>query len=382
MKITKLKTWQVPPRWLFLKIETDEGVYGWGEPVVEGRAATVEAAVHELSDYLIGQDPRNIEHLWNVMYRAGFYRGGPILMSAIAGIDQALWDLKGRELGVPVHQLLGGKVRDKMRMYAWTGGDRPADVGVGAKALVDQGFTAFKMNGTPEMQIVDSHKKIDDAVARVAEARDAVGGDVGIAVDFHGRVHRPMAKTLMRELEPYHLMFIEEPVAPEHLPALKHIAQDLATPIATGERLHTRFAFRDLLADGMVDIIQPDLSHCGGISEGLKIATLASAFDVAMAPHCPLGPLTLAASLQLDAVCHNAFIQEQSMGIHYNKDNDVLDYLVDKSALAIADGFCTIPEGPGLGVEIDEAFVEERAKVGHRWRNPVWQHEDGSVAEW
>ncbi|MGQ7249629.1 galactonate dehydratase [Halomonas sp. V046] len=382
MKITKLKTWQVPPRWLFLKIETDEGVYGWGEPVVEGRAATVEAAVHELSDYLIGQDPRNIEHLWNVMYRAGFYRGGPILMSAIAGIDQALWDLKGRELGVPVHQLLGGKVRDKMRMYAWTGGDRPADVGVGAKALVDQGFTAFKMNGTPEMQIVDSHKKIDDAVARVAEARDAVGGDVGIAVDFHGRVHRPMAKTLMRELEPYHLMFIEEPVAPEHLPALKHIAQDLATPIATGERLHTRFAFRDLLADGMVDIIQPDLSHCGGISEGLKIATLASAFDVAMAPHCPLGPLTLAASLQLDAVCHNAFIQEQSMGIHYNKDNDVLDYLVDKSALAIADGFCAIPEGQGLGVEIDEAFVEERAKIGHRWRNPVWQHEDGSVAEW
>ncbi|ALM51237.1 galactonate dehydratase [Halomonas huangheensis] len=382
MKITKLKTWQVPPRWLFLKIETDEGVYGWGEPVIEGRAATVEAAVHELSDYLIGEDPRNIEHLWNVMYRAGFYRGGPILMSAIAGIDQALWDLKGRELGVPVHQLLGGKVRNKMRMYAWTGGDRPSDVGVGAKALVDQGFTAFKMNGTPELQIVDSHSKIDDAVARIAEARDAVGPDVGIAVDFHGRVHRPMAKTLLRELEPYHLMFIEEPVAPEHLPMLKSIAQDLATPIATGERLHTRFAFRDLLADNMVDIVQPDLSHCGGISEGLKIATLASAYDVALAPHCPLGPLTLAASLQLDAVCHNAFIQEQSMGIHYNKDNDVLDYLVDKSALSIEDGYCAIPDGPGLGVEINEEFVEERAKVGHRWRNPVWQHEDGSVAEW
>lgn len=382
MKITKLKTWQVPPRWLFLKIETDEGVYGWGEPVIEGRAATVETAVHELSDYLIGEDPRNIEHLWNVMYRAGFYRGGPILMSAIAGIDQALWDLKGRDLGVPVHQLLGGKVRDRMRMYAWTGGDRPSEVGSGARALVDQGFTAFKMNGTAEMQIVDSHRKVDEAVARIAEARDAVGPDVGIAVDFHGRVHRPMAKTLLRELEPFHLMFIEEPVAPEHLPMLKSIGQDLATPIATGERLHTRFAFRDLLVDNMVDIVQPDLSHCGGISEGLKIATLASAWDVALAPHCPLGPLTLAASLQLDAVCHNAFIQEQSMGIHYNQDNDVLDYLVDKSALTIEDGFCAIPDGPGLGVEINEAFVEERAKVGHRWRNPVWQHDDGSVAEW
>ncbi|WP_455565516.1 galactonate dehydratase [Modicisalibacter luteus] len=267
-------------------------------------------------------------------------------------------------------------------MYAWTGGDRPSDVGVGAKALVEQGFTAFKMNGTPEMQIVDSHRKVDEAVARVAEAREAVGPDVGIAIDFHGRVHRPMAKALLRELEPYHPMFVEEPVAPEHLPSLKHIATGLGYPIATGERLHTRFQFRDLLAEGMVDIVQPDLSHCGGISEGMKIASLASCHDVALAPHCPLGPLTLAASLHVDAVNHNAFIQEQSMGIHYNRDNDVLDYLVDKSALTIKDGFCEIPQGPGLGVEIDETFVEERAKVGHRWRNPVWTHEDGSIAEW
>ncbi|WP_163559130.1 galactonate dehydratase [Halomonas sp. NO4] len=382
MKITRLRTWQVPPRWLFLKIETDEGAYGWGEPVIEGRAATVEAAVHELADLLIGEDPHRIEHHWNRLYRGGFYRGGPILMSAIAGIDQALWDLKGRDLGVPVHQLLGGACRERMRMYAWTGGDRPADVGLGAHELIEQGFTAFKMNGTAEMAIVDSHARIDEAVARLAEARQAVGPEVGIAVDFHGRVHRPMAKALLRELEPFHPMFVEEPVLPEHLPALKHIAGGLGYPIATGERLFTRFEFRDLLADGMVDIVQPDLSHCGGISEALRIAGLASCHDVALAPHCPLGPLALAASLQLDAVCHNAFIQEQSMGIHYNRDNDVLDYLVDKSALAIEEGFCRIPEGPGLGVEINEAFVEERAAVGHRWRNPLWQHTDGSVAEW
>lgn len=382
MKITRLQTWQVPPRWLFLKIETDAGVSGWGEPVIEGRAATVEAAVHELSDYLVGQDPRRIEHLWQTLYRGGFYRGGPILMSAIAGIDQALWDIKGRALGVPVHELLGGACRERMRMYAWTGGDRPSDVAAGARALVDQGFTAFKMNGTAELAIVDSHDKVDAAVARVAEARAAVGPAIGIGIDFHGRVHRPMTKALLRELEPFHPMFVEEPVLPEQLDGLAQIAANLSYPIATGERLHTKYEFRRLLEQRMVDIIQPDLSHCGGITEGRKIAALAESYDVALAPHCPLGPLTLAASLQLDAVCHNAFIQEQSMGIHYNRDNDVLDYLLDPAPLRIENGFLAIPSGPGLGVEINQDYVEERARIGHRWRNPVWQHEDGSVAEW
>ncbi|MCA1939982.1 MAG: galactonate dehydratase [Caenispirillum bisanense] len=382
MKITKLTTWQVPPRWLFLKIETDAGVSGWGEPVIEGRAATVEAAVQEFSDYLIGKDPRRIEDIWQTLYRGGFYRGGPILMSAIAGIDQALWDIKGKALGVPVHELLGGQVRDRMRMYCWLGGDRPADIGRQAKEVVAKGFTAFKMNGTPEMQIVDSHRKIDEAVARVAEARAAVGPDVGIAIDFHGRVHRPMAKALLRELEPYHPLFVEEPVLPEHLHCLPQITGGLGYPIATGERLFSRYDFRPVLEARCVDIVQPDLSHCGGLTEGRKIATLAETFDVALAPHCPLGPLTLAVSLHLDAVSHNAFIQEQSMGIHYNTGNDVLDYLVDPAPLAIVDGYTAIPSGPGLGVEINEDFVAERAREGHRWRNPVWRHEDGSIAEW
>ena len=194
MKITKLKTWLVPPRWMFVKIETDEGICGWGEPVIEGRARTVQAAVEEMAEILVGRDPRHIQDIWQMLYRTGFYRGGPILMSAIAGIDQALWDIKGKALGVPVHELLGGKLRDKMRMYCWIGGDRPNDVGRQAKEVVASGFTAFKMNGTPEMAFVDSHAKIDDAVARVAEAREAVGPDVGIAIDFHGRVHRPMAR--------------------------------------------------------------------------------------------------------------------------------------------------------------------------------------------
>ena len=382
MKITKLTTWQVPPRWLFLKIETDEGIAGWGEPVIEGRTATVEAAVHELCDSLIGRDPRRIEDIWQMLYRGGFYRGGPILMSAIAGIDQALWDIKGKALGVPVHELLGGAVRERMRMYCWIGGDRPGNVAPQAKEVVNKGFTAFKMNGTPELAIVDSHRKIDEAVARVAEAREAVGSDIGIAIDFHGRVHRPMAKVLLRELEPFHPLFVEEPVLAEQLHCLPQIAAGLGYPIATGERLHSRFAFRDLFEARVVDIVQPDISHCGGLTEARKIAVMAEAYDLALAPHCPLGPLTLAASLQLDFISHNAFIQEQSMGIHYNVDNDVLDYLVDPEPLRIVDGYLPLLERPGLGVEINQAFVEERARTGHRWRNPLWRHEDGSVAEW
>ncbi|MER9347845.1 galactonate dehydratase [Mesorhizobium sp. M7A.F.Ca.US.010.02.1.1] len=382
MKIISLTTYIVPPRWLFLKIETDAGVTGWGEPVVEGRALTVEAAVKELGDYLIGKDPRLIEDHWTVMHRGGFYRGGPILMSAIAGIDQALWDIKGKALGVPVHELLGGKLRDTIKVYSWIGGDRPAEVAAGAREMVARGFLALKMNGTEELQIVDSHDKIDAAVERVAMVREAVGPNIGIAVDFHGRVHRPMARALVKELEPYRLMFIEEPVLSENREALKEIAALGSTPIALGERLYSRWDFKSVFKEGVVDIIQPDLSHAGGITECRKIAAMAEAYDVAVAPHCPLGPIALAACLQLDAVSYNCFIQEQSLGIHYNAANDLLDYAANKDVFRYEDGYVAIPDGPGLGVEIDEEYVKERAKEGHRWRNPVWRHKDGSFAEW
>jgi galactonate dehydratase len=382
MKIISLTTYIVPPRWLFLKIETDAGVTGWGEPVVEGRALTVEAAVKELGDYLIGKDPRLIEDHWTVMHRGGFYRGGPILMSAIAGIDQALWDIKGKALGVPVHELLGGKLRDTIKVYSWIGGDRPAEVAAGAKEMVARGFLALKMNGTEELQIVDSHDKIDAAVERVAMVREAVGPNIGIAVDFHGRVHRPMARALVKELEPYRLMFIEEPVLSENREALKEIAALGSTPIALGERLYSRWDFKSVFEEGVVDIIQPDLSHAGGITECRKIAAMAEAYDVAVAPHCPLGPIALAACLQLDAVSYNCFIQEQSLGIHYNASNDLLDYAANKDVFRYEDGYVAIPDGPGLGVEIDEEYVKERAREGHRWRNPIWRHKDGSFAEW
>ncbi|WP_181298188.1 galactonate dehydratase [Pseudomonas sp. Q2-TVG4-2] len=382
MKITRLTTLVVPPRWLFLKIETDEGVTGWGEPVVEGRAHSVAAAVDELSDYLVGRDPRNVEDLWTVMYRGGFYRGGAIHMSAIAGIDQALWDIKGKALGVSVSELLGGRVRERIRVYSWIGGDRPADTANAARDAVARGFSAVKMNASEEMQFVDSHAKVDAVLANMAAVRDAVGGGIGIGVDFHGRVHKPMAKILIKELEPYRPMFIEEPVLSENYEALRELAPLSCAPIALGERLYSRWDFKRILAEGYVDIIQPDVSHAGGITETRKIASMAEAYDVALALHCPLGPIALAACLQLDGVCYNAFIQEQSLGIHYNQGNDLLDYISNPEVFAYQDGFVAIPNGPGLGIEINEAYVLEQARIGHRWRNPIWRHADGSVAEW
>ncbi|HEX2856468.1 MAG TPA: galactonate dehydratase [Propionibacteriaceae bacterium] len=382
MKITAVTTYLVPPRWCFVKVETDEGVVGWGEPVVEGRAATVAAAVEELSDYLIGRDPRRIEDIWQTLYRGGFYRGGPILMSAIAGIDQALWDITGRELGRSVHELLGGRVRDTIRVYSWIGGDRPAETARAASEAVARGFTAVKMNGTEELAFIDSHERVSRAVENVAAVREAVGPGIGIGVDFHGRVHRPMVKTLLRELADLDLMFVEEPVLSENLVPSLPVLQNAPMPIALGERLFSRWDFRDVLSTGIVDIIQPDPSHSGGITETRKIAAMAEAHDVALALHCPLGPIALATCLQIDAVSYNAAIQEQSLGIHYNQTNDLLDYLVDPSVFDYHDGVVTIPDGPGLGIEINEEYVREQSSVGHSWRNPVWRHADGSVAEW
>ena len=382
MKIKSYELFQVPPRWLFLKIETDEGIIGWGEPIVEGRAATVKTAVDELMENLIGENPLNIEDHWNMMYRSGFYRGGPILMSAISGIDQALWDIKGKYYNAPVHELLGGKARDSMKVYSWIGGDRPSDVGAAARDAVEKGFTAIKMNGTNELQYIDSYEKIDQVLENVAAVREAGGKYLGIGIDFHGRVHKPMAKILAKELEQFRPMFIEEPVLSENNEALREISKHTVIPIATGERMYSKWDFKNLLMDGYVDIIQPDLSHAGGITENKKILSMAEAFDVAAAPHCPLGPIALASCLQVDATCHNAFIQEQSLGIHYNKGSDVLDYLVDPSVFTYSKGYVQIPTKPGLGIEVNEEHVRKMSKQEPNWHNPIWRHNDGSIAEW
>ncbi|WP_162041474.1 galactonate dehydratase [Undibacterium sp. YM2] len=382
MKITKLTTYRVPPRWMLLKIETDEGIVGWGEPVIEGRARTVETAVQEFAPYLIGQDPARINDLWQVMYRGSFYRGGAILMSAMAGIDQALWDIKGKALGVPVYQLLGGLVRDRMKTYSWVGGDRPADVIADIRRLREAGFDTFKMNGTEEFGIIDSAAAVDAAVGRIAEIREAFGSQIEFGIDFHGRVAAPMAKVLLRALEPYRPLFVEEPVLAEQAEYYPRLAESTAIPLAAGERMYSRFEFKRVLQEGGIAIVQPDLSHAGGISECHKIAAMAEAYDIALAPHCPLGPIALAACLQLDFVAHNAVLQEQSMGIHYNKDAELLDYVVNREDLRITDGYIAALPKPGLGVEIDEERVKEASLRAPDWRNPLWRHPDGSVAEW
>ena len=382
MKITEVNTYLVRPRWGFVEIVTDDGYSGWGEAVLEGHASTVLECVREMRDYLLGADPTRIEDIFNVLYRAGFYRGGGVLMSAIAGIDQALWDIKGKYFNAPVYELMGGKCRDRMRVYSWIGGDRPQDVGSAAKERQNAGFSAIKMNATEELQMIDSYEKVDAVLERVAAIRESCGKYFGIAVDFHGRVHKPMAKILAKKLEEYELMFIEEPVLCEHMEDFKEIAAACNIPIATGERLFTKYDFKRLLTAGGVDIIQPDLSHAGGITECKKIASMAEAYDVALAPHCPLGPIALASCLNVDATSYNAVIQEQSIGIHYNVGKSVLDYVTNQEDFVFTDGYVQLPKRPGLGVEVNKELVLEENKTPHNWKNPVWRHKDGSVAEW
>ena len=381
MKITKLETFLVAPRWLFLRIETDDGIVGWGEPVIEGHAHTVAAAVEELSEYLVGLDPSRIEDHWQVMTKGGFYRGGPILSSAVAGIDQALWDIKGKALGVPVHDLLGGAVRDRVRVYSWIAGDEPDHVAEHAAERVEAGFTAVKMNASGKMRPLESAAELNAAVERVAAVRAQIGPDLDIAVDFHGRLSPALAKELCRRLEPLHPMFVEEPLVPELSTELARLCDSTTVPIATGERLFSRWDFRNALSAGIA-VAQPDLSHAGGISECRRIASMAEAHGVALAPHCPLGPIALASCLQIDFASPNAIIQETSLGIHYNVGSDLLDYLVDASAFTFVGGFLERLTGPGLGIDVDEQAVRKAAQVGHHWRTPLWRHSDGGLAEW
>lgn len=382
MKIINVHTYSVRPRWGFVEIETDEGITGWGEAVLEGHCSTVLACVEEMKSYLIGVNPMRIEDIWTILYRAGFYRGGGVLMSAISGIDQALWDIKGKYLNVPVYELLGGACHDKMKVYSWIGGDRPSDVGVAAREKMNAGFTAVKMNATEELQMVDTYDKVDAVLERVAAIREACGKYFGIAIDFHGRVHKPMAKVLAKKLEEFDPMFIEEPVLCENMEYFPEIASACNIPIATGERLFSKYDFKRLLQIGGIDIIQPDLSHAGGITEVRKIAAMAEAYDVALAPHCPLGPIALASCLNVDAVSYNAVIQEQSMGIHYNVGKSVLDYVKNAEDFKFLDGYVNLPRISGLGVEVNKELVIEENKIPHNWKNPVWRHMDGSVAEW
>ena len=378
-RIAKIETFAVPPRWLFVRVETHDGAIGWGEASLEGHAEAVDGAFASLRERFVGADANNIEDIWQVAYRAGFYRGGPVLMSALSGLDQALWDLKGKRLGVPVWQLLGGQVRDRVPVYAWIGGDRPDEVVEAAQARLAQGFKAVKMNATSDVCRLEGVQVFDEALERVASVK-AQGLDVG--VDFHGRLHKPMAKQLIAALEPLNPLFIEEPLLSEHVEAIIQLSRLTSLPIALGERLYSRWDFKPFLESAAVDIIQPDLSHAGGLSECRRIAAMAEAYDVGVAPHCPLGPMALAACFQLALTTPNFVIQEMSLGIHYNVGHDLLSYMRNPEVFDVKDGMVAALQGPGLGVEIDEAMVREAAKDAPTWCNPVWRGQDGSVREW
>lgn len=382
MKITEVVVYKVKPRWIFVKVSTDAGISGWGEMISGTKTETVVAGAYEVANrFLIGQNPFEIERLFQEMHRS-FFRGGPINGTIVSGLEMALWDIKGKALNVPVYELLGGAARDKIKVYSWIGGDRPSEVIAQAQDRFDRGFTAIKMNATEELHYIDSYEKVNEVVERVASIRNKFGDKLDIGVDFHGRVHKPMAKVLAKALEPYHPMFLEEVVLPENEEYFKEIANTVAVPLATGERLYTRWQFKNIFKQGAIDIIQPDVALCGGILEMRKIAAMAEAYDIAVAPHAPYGPIALAATLQVDTCTQNVFIQEQSLGIHYNKGFDLLDFVKNKEIFEYKDGYVAIPTKPGLGLEMDEDRIKEISQEGLIWTNPQWKHYDGTIAEW
>ncbi|HEY3282243.1 MAG TPA: galactonate dehydratase [Armatimonadota bacterium] len=371
MKITGVQAITAAPRWVFVKTETNDGVVGWGEALGDKTGAVV-AAIEELKPILIGQDPQRIEQLWQLMYRGAFWRGGPILNAAISGVEISLWDILGQRLGVPVYQLMGGAVRDKVRFYCHIGSPDGTVKGLVASAerARERGFTAVKFGIVEQLPLMAGAAEVKKAVGLVRGFREAMGDDLDFMVDLHGRVSPAMAKILCQELAPYYPLFLEEPVLPENVEALADVARHTTAPIATGERLFTRFGFREVLEKHAAAVLQPDLCICGGIAEGRKIAAMAEAYFVAVAPHNPYGPITTAASLQLDACTPNFLIQEfVSLGEELFEEPFVMK-----------DGYVDVPKRPGLGIRVDEKKLAARAYGGHTV--PTWYHKDGSLADW
>lgn len=368
VKITRLETFLVKPRWIFLKIHTDVGVIGLGEPLLEGRALTIQTAIKEVEPYLIGKDPRRVVHHWQAIYRHAFYRGGPILTSALSGIDQALWDIKGKLLNVPIYELLGGPTRDRVRVYG------RASNAEQMKERVKEGYTVIKTGVAKKnpANIVENPRFVKYAIDNFASLRDAGGPDMDIGIDFHGAISPQLAKVLIKELEPYQPMFVEEPCQAQNVDVMADIARGTHLPIATGERIFTKWGFREILEKGAASILQPDLCHAGGITEGRLIAGMAEAYYAPIAPHNPMGPISLATGLQLAASVPNFLVQEQvTLGEGYLKNPFKLQ----------KDGTVMVPTKPGLGIELDDAQLKD--KIGHDWKNPEsYNALDGSVVDW
>lgn len=367
IRITRLETFLVKPRWLFLKIHTDAGITGLGEPITEGRALTCAAAVKEIEPYLVGKDPRQVVHHWQAIYRHAFYRGGPILTSALSGIDQALWDIKGKALGVPVYELLGGPTRNRVRVYAHA--STPDEI----RQRLKQGFTAFKTSPAKKRpsRYIETPAAVHYAAEKFGELRAVVGEDCDLACDFHGAISPATAKLLINALEPYQPMFIEEPCQAQNHDVMAEIARGTHLPIATGERVFTKWGFREVLEKRAATVLQPDLCHAGGITEVRLIAGMAEAYYASIAPHNPLGPISLAAGVQIAASIPNFLCQEQvSLGAGYLK-----------KPFTVRQGYLDLPTAPGLGIELDEDALAD--KLHHDWQNPEsYDADDGSVVDW
>ncbi|BDZ41956.1 galactonate dehydratase [Paraoerskovia sediminicola] len=377
MRVTAVRIFHVLPRWTFVAVDTDAGITGYGEPVVEGQSRVVEAAVQHFAEYLVGKDPLEIERHWQVMYRGGFYRGGAVGVSAISGLEHALWDIKGKFYGAPVFEMLGGRARDRMRMYGHGRGTTDADFVDAALRAKARGLTAIKIGIDGPARDLESLDYVDRQVRRFAAVRDAVGPAFDIAVDMHGRTTPATAKRIIAGFEPYHPLWVEEPCLPENVDAMLDIASSTTVPIASGERRFTKWEFRELIDRRAVSVIQPDLCHAGGILEAKKIAAMAEAQYISVAPHNPLGPISLAACLQLDACTPNFMIQEHPTA----DDGADLGVGLLSEPFEIVDGFIDVPTGPGLGIQPDEDLFVERRYPGD-WRNPVFVHEDGGHGDW
>lgn len=383
MKITNVETFVLSNRRLLVKITASSGQVGWGEATLENWVRPVAATIAEMRPLLIGSDPRRITHLWQVLTRGGFYRGGPVFGSAVSGIDIALWDLSGRALGAPIHELLGGATRDRVRIYAHANG-RPGHAGSPQRAteLIKHGYSMIKVAPDGQTAFLDTSTQLDSFVQDLTELRAAIGPDADFAVDLHGRFSVPQSRRVLQRIEHLNPIFIEEPLRPEHSGLIAEIVQLTGVPIATGERLFHRTEFRPVLEAG-VAVVQPDLAHAGGITECFRIATQAEIYDAQIAPHCPLGPVALAACLQIDLAVPNTLAQECVIDLHRPDAGIGLELLGNPEVLTLHDGAVRRLTGPGLGIEINEEAVRAAVQQGNLPPgSPTWTYSDGSFAEW
>jgi len=388
VKITGMKVFgvslsrQSDRPYVFVKLETNQGVVGWGEGTLEGKAGAVMACVNDFRDFLIGSDPMQVEHIWQSMYIHSFYRAGPVIGSAISGIDQALWDIRGKVLGLPVYKILGGPADPRgVRGYYHSNARGPEELARLRQTALQQGVSCFKYGIPGEYEYIETHAKIERALKSMQVLRENLGPDIDIAVDFHAKTSPSVASIIVKEVEPLNLLFIEEPCPPENIAAMARIARRSTTPIATGERLVACYGCRELIEMGVIDILQTDINHVGGISGLWKVASLAGVSGVSMAPHACEGPIGGTATLHVDASIPNFVVQEICGLVQPSAQDKIWEEWLGFPAMRMVDGRFPLPDRPGLGFELTEASLAKYPFQGSRPMARVF-HEDGSVAEW